>query len=147
MYIGQHTFKLKVDHPRSRSHLILRRVFDAKAGKYVCSFEAVLTTAEGKPIAHEPIEFSIVARDAPGYAPFGGGMPWMHGAKQSVMTGSDGVARADYPDQNVVTDIHQTYQIAARFGPDRCNSQYLPATSLTLEYYAVTPSGNKQVKR
>lgn len=143
MYIGQHTFKLKVDEPRIRSRLALSRVYDAKLEKYVCAFDARLTTMEGKPIAGKPIEFSIVARDAPGYAPFGGGTPWVHGAKQIVTTDAAGVARVTYPEQHAIANIHQTYQIAARFDPDHSDSQYLAATSLTIEYYAVTPSGHQ----
>lgn len=144
MYIGQHTFKLKVDQPRTRSRLTLSRVYDAKLGKYVCAFDALLTTIEGKPIEGKTIEFSIVARDAPGYAPFGGGMPWVHGAKQIVTTDAAGIARVSYPEQQAITNIHQTYQIAARFDPDHSDPQYLPSTSLTVEYYAVTPSAHTQ---
>jgi hypothetical protein len=143
MYIGQHTFRLKVDHPRPRSELKLARVFDAQAGKYICAFDATLSTAEGKPIAGKPIEFSRVARDAKGYEPFGGGRPWVDGAKTIATTDVNGVARVACPEQDGITDIHQTFQIAARFDPNRADAQYLPSTSLTVEYYAVTPTAER----
>jgi hypothetical protein len=138
MYVGSHTFKLQVLQPRPRSRLALSRVFDEKAGRYVCAFDATLTSEEGKPIANKPIEFSIVGRDKPGYEPFGGATPWVHGAKQTAKTDEHGIARVSYPEQAAITDIHQTFQIAARFDPDRADTKYLPATSLTIEYYAVT---------
>lgn len=144
MYIGQHTFKVKVDQPRSRSLLKLTRVFDEKAGKYICAFDATLTTADGTPIADRPIEFSVVARDAPGYEPFGGGTPWVHGAKQLVPTNEKGVARVEYPEQAQTTNIHQTYQIAARFDPDRTDAEFGPSTSLMVEYYAVTMTADRK---
>jgi hypothetical protein len=142
-YIGQHTFKLQVAEPRKRSRLVLKRVFDEKAGKYICAFDAVLTTLDGKPIANKPIEFSLVARGAPGYEEFGGAKPWEHGAKQTSKTDANGVARVEYRDQEKTTNIHQTYQIAARFDPERKDAEYAPATSLTVEYYALTPSKEK----
>jgi photosystem II stability/assembly factor-like uncharacterized protein len=141
MYIGQHTFKLQVVDPRPRSQLKLARVFDEKAQKYICAFDATLTTTDGNPISNKSIEFSIVARGAAGYEPFGGATPWVHGSKQTITTDATGVARAIYTDQSAVTDIHQTYQLAARFDPQREDPAYLPATSLTIEYYAVTPTG------
>ena len=141
MYIGQHTFKLQVVEPRPRTRLKLERTFDETARKYVCAFSATLTTTDGKPIAGKPIEFSVVARGAPGYEPFGGATPWVHGAKQTIKTDAHGVARASYPEQSAITDIHQTFQVAARFDPERQDPQYLAATSLTIEYYAVTPTG------
>jgi hypothetical protein len=139
MYIGRHTFKLKVLAPRPRSHLALARVFDEKADRYICAFDATLTTTDGKPIANKPIEFSIVARDASGYEAFGGATPWVHGAKQTVTTDARGVARVTYPEQAAITDVHQTFQAAARFDPAGVDKDFLPATSLTVEYYAVTP--------
>lgn len=139
MYIGRHTFKLQVLKPRPRSRLTLSRVFDEKAGRYVCAFDATLTTGDGKPIANKPIEFSIVARDAAGYEPFGGATPWVHGKKQAATTDERGVARVSYPEQAAIADIHQTFQVAARFDPDGADAEFLPATSLTVEYYAVTP--------
>jgi hypothetical protein len=147
MYIGQHTFRLKVDQPRDRSSLTLQRVFDARAGKYVGAFDATLTTSDGRPVSGKPIEFSIVARGAPGYSPFGGGTPWVQGAKRIVTTNADGAARATYPDQEAITDIQQTFQIAARFDPDRSDPQYLSSTSLTIEYYAVTPAEHEGLNR
>jgi hypothetical protein len=144
MYIGQHTFKLKVDHPRPRSRLKLARAFDQQAGKYINAFDATLTTAaNGKPIAGKPIEFSRVARGAKGYAEFGGATPWIDGAKTRATTDADGVARIAYPEDDAITDIHQSFQIAARFDPNREDAQYLPSTSLTIEYYAVTPTAAK----
>jgi hypothetical protein len=142
-YIGQHTFKLSVEEPRKRSRLVLRRVFDDKARKYICAFDAVLTTVNGKPIANKRVEFSLVARGAAGYEEFGGGKPWEHGARRTATTDANGVARLEYRDQEKTTDIHQTYQIAARFDPDHNDAEYSPATSLTVEYYAVTPTGEK----
>jgi hypothetical protein len=143
-YIGQHTFKLQVAEPRPRSQLKLTRAFDAKRQKYICAFDALLTTTDGKPIAGKAVEFSIVARDAAGYEPFGGAMPWVQGAKQTVTTDANGVARVSYPEQEAITDIHRTFQIAARFDPQREDAQYLPSTSLTIEYYAMTPTGKTQ---
>jgi hypothetical protein len=142
-YIGQHTFKVTVEQPRTRSKLALSRVFDEKAGKYICAFDATLTSEDGKPIANRPIEFSIVGRDQPGYEPFGGAMPWEHGSKKTATTDAKGVARVEYPDQQKVTSIHQTYQIAARFDPDRKDAEYAPATSLMVEYYAVTMTAER----
>ena len=37
MYIGQHTFKVKVDNPRKHTTLKLAHVFDEKAGQYICA--------------------------------------------------------------------------------------------------------------
>ena len=139
-YIGQHTFKLRVAEPRVRSSLALRRVFDPAAKRYVCAFDATLTTTDGKPVAGKPVEFAIVPRGAAGYEEFGGGKPWEHGAKQVVKTDANGVARVNYRDQETTTDIHQTYQVAARFDPERTDAEYLPATSYTIEYYALTPA-------
>jgi photosystem II stability/assembly factor-like uncharacterized protein len=141
MYIGQHTFKLQVIEPRPRSQLKLARAFDEKARKYICAFDATLTSGYGKPIADKPIEFSIVARGAPGYEEFGGATPWVHGAKQTIKTDANGLARVSYPEQSAITDIHQTFQVAARFDPQHDDPAYLPSTSLTIEYYAVTPTG------
>jgi hypothetical protein len=143
-YIGQHTFKLDVAEPRTRTRLVLKRVFDEKAQKYICAFDAVLTTTEGKPVPNRPIEFSIVARGGPGDEEFGGAKPWEHGSKQTVTTDANGVARAEYRDQEKTTNIHQTYQISARFDPERKDAEYSPATSLTVEYYALTPTKEKQ---
>lgn len=142
-YIGQHTFKLRVAEPRPRSQLLLKRVFDPAARKYICAFDAVLTTTDGKPIANKLVEFSIVARGAAGYEEFGGAKPWEHGAKQVIKTDANGVARANFREQEKTDNIHQTYQIAARFDPDRADADYLPSTSLTIEYYARTPTGEK----
>ena len=139
-YIGRHTFKLKVVEPRPRSQLKLARVYDEAAGKYICAFDGTLMTTDGKPIPDKPIEFSIVARGTPGYEPFGGATPWVYGSKQTIKTNAHGVARVTYSDQSAIQDIHQTYQIAARFDPDRHDPQYLPSTSLTIEYYAMTPT-------
>jgi hypothetical protein len=103
----------------------------------------MLTTVDGKPIASKLVEFSLVTRDAPGYEPFGGGKPWEHGAKQTAITDANGVARVEYRDQEKTSNIHQTYQAAARFDPERRDAEYSPATSLTVEYYALTPTGEK----
>ncbi len=45
-----------------------------------------------------------------------------------------------YRDQEATTDIHQTYQVGARFDPECTDAEYLPSTSLTIEYYALTPT-------
>jgi hypothetical protein len=141
-YIGQHTFRLKVAEPRTRTRLKLARVYDAKLNKYICAFDATLTTEKGEPIAGKPVEFSLVARDAAGYEPFGGGTPWVHGSKKVAKTNAEGVARVDYPEQQEITNIHQTFQVAARFDPERTDKVYQRATSLTIEYYAVTPDAS-----
>jgi hypothetical protein len=114
-------------------------VFDPAEHRYICAFEATLTNSDGKPVANQPVEFSIVARDAPGYEPFGGATPWVHGAKQVVKTDERGVARVDYPEQQKVTFVHQSYQICARFNPDHAVAGFVPSTSVVMEYYAVTP--------
>jgi hypothetical protein len=142
-YVGMHTFKLEVTEPRSRSRLELRRVFDPAAKRYVCAFDATLAGIDGKPIVGKSIEFSIVARGAPGYEELGGAKPWEHGAKQVVKTDANGVARVNYREQEKTDDIHQTYQVAARFDPERADADYLPSTSLTIEYYALTPTEEK----
>jgi hypothetical protein len=140
MYIGQHTFKFEVIKPLARTQLKLSRVFDPDAKKYICAFDAALTTTDGKPVAGKPIEFSIVGRDEPGYEPFGGAMPWVRGRKQVITTDDKGVARISFPEQAAITDIHRSFQVAARFDPERTDQNYQRSTSLTIEYYAVTPT-------
>jgi hypothetical protein len=137
-YIGEQIFKLDVQHAKQRTDLKLSRVYDESQRKYICAFDAVLTATDGKPIANKPVEISWVARGAAGYEPFGGATPWVHGDKQIAKTNDQGVARFDLRDQEKATSIHQTYQIAARFDPDRKDDQFLPSTSLMLEYYALT---------
>jgi hypothetical protein len=138
-YIGSHTFKLKVDQVKQRTKLTLSRVFDKDKGKYVCAFDAKLITSEGKPVAGKPIEFAIVGRGEAGYEEFGGSKPWEKGKRQVAKTDANGIARVVYPDQDAITDIHRTFQIAARFDPERQDGEFSPAASLTIEYYAVTP--------
>lgn len=138
-WIGEHTFRVHVDRPRQRTKLRLARVYDPAQRRYDCAFDATLTNGEGKPVAGQPVEFSIVARDAPGYEPFGGATPWVHGAKQIVKTDERGVARVEYPEQRKVTFVHQSYQICARFNADHAAAGFVPSTSVVMEYYAVTP--------
>ena len=141
MFIGAHSFKLQVDQVKQRTKLVLSRTFDAKKEKYVTSFEAKLATPDGKPVKGKQIEFSVVGRDDPGYEPFGGATPWVKGKRQTATTDENGVARVTYPEQTGITDIHRTFQIAARFDPERTDENFQPATSLSIEYYAVTPGG------
>jgi hypothetical protein len=63
----------------------------------------------------------------------------MRGQKKLATTDEHGVARVNFPEQQAITDIHRSFQIAARFDPDRKDEQYQRSTSLTIEYYAVTP--------
>ena len=95
---------------------------------------------DGKPVRGKAIEFSIVGRDEPGYEPFGGAMPWVRGHKEVVTTDDKGVARVSFPEQATITDIHRSFQIAVRFDPERTDEKYQRSTSLTIEYYAVTPT-------
>ncbi len=139
MNIGAHIFKLKVDHVKQRTTLKLTRVFDAAKGKYVCAYDATLLTPDGKPVSGKPVDISIAGRDEPGYEAFGGGTPWVGGKTQTVTTNAAGVARVSYPEQEGITDIHRSFQTGARFDPDRKDAEFQPATSLTVEYYAVTP--------
>src|SRR4051812_19711473 len=99
MYIGQHLFKLDVQHVKPRTKLALNRVYDDSLRKYICEFDATLTTTDGKPIAGKSVEFSYVARDAAGYEPFGGATPWVHGKKEVIATNEQGVARIKLRDQ------------------------------------------------
>jgi hypothetical protein len=145
-WIGQHVFKLKVLHPRQRTKLKLERVYSEAEKRYICAFTATLTTEQGKPVAGQPVEFSIVGRDEPGYEPFGGATPWVKGKKTVVKTDAHGVARVDYPEQAEVTNIHKSFQICARFNAEGETAGYVPATSMVMEYYAVTPRANEVAK-
>jgi hypothetical protein len=140
MFIGAHTFKLKVDQQKQRTNLTLSRTFDAKKDKYITAFEAKLMTTDGKTVQGKEIEFAIVGRDEPGYEPFGGSTPWVKGKRQTAKTDENGIARIAYPEQAGITAIHRTFQIAARFDPERKDDELHPSTSLVIEYYAMTPN-------
>ena len=60
----------------------------------------------------------------------------MRGKRQIVKTKADGVARVEYPDQSGITEIHRTFQVAARFDPEQKDETFQSATSLVVEYYA-----------
>ena len=143
MWIGQHTFKLEMLNPKMRTKLRLGRVKDEAKRKYIPAFTATLTTEDGKPVAGKPIEFSIAGRYEAGYANFGGGTPWVGGKTTTATTNENGVARVDYPEQQKITDIHKSFQLCARFDPERKDGEHLPATTIVWEYYAVTPVGGE----
>lgn len=138
-WIGEHTFRLQIEHPRQRTKLRLGRVFDEAKRQYVCAFDATLTTEDGKAVANQPVEFSIVGRDEPGYEAFGGAKPWEKGKKQVVTTNERGVARVEYPEQDKITSVHKTFQVCARFNAEGKVEGFVPAVSVVMEYYAMTP--------
>jgi hypothetical protein len=140
-WIGQHVFTLKVLQPRRRTRLRLERFYDAAQKRYICAFTATLTDSDGKPVANQPVEFSVVGRDEPGYEPFGGATPWVKGKITRGETDEKGVARVDYPEQQKVESVHKSFQVCARFNPDQKIAGFVPSTSMVMEYYAVTPQG------
>ena len=136
MWIGRHVFRLDVLHPRKRTTLTIARVFDEEQNRYRNAFTATLATQDGKPVVGKSIEFSIVGRDSPGYAPYGGGTPWVHGRKTIAVTDASGTARVDYPEQDEITETTKSFQVCARFDPEHNDPDYIASTSVVMEYYA-----------
>ena len=139
MWIGQHTFKLEVLNPKPRTKMSLSRVKDKNANHYINAFTATLTTQDGKPVAGKPVEFSITTKGDAGYdGGFGRSKPWMSGRTSVATTDENGVARADYPEHDKITDPHKSFQICARFDPQRTDRHYIGSTTVVLHHYALT---------
>src|SRR3712207_8605505 len=62
----------------------------------------------------KPVEFSVVARGAPGYEEFGGAQPWEQGAKQVVKTDTNGVRSEEH-----TSELQSRQYLVCRLLPEK----------------------------
>jgi hypothetical protein len=145
-YISVHTFKVEVRRRTRRPRLWVEREYSEAQRRYLNVFRVSLGV-DGTPLADQEIEVWCVEREQPGYDPWNK-VPLAErmaagGTLYRLRTGIDGTARLNLSHLDDLSGrplpyepIHHSYQLVARFNPDRSSPDFQPACLPQLEFYA-----------
>lgn len=138
-YVMIHFFGIEVLRKTKNTRLDLVREFDEGKSRWRNTYDLRLT-CEGQPLAGQEIEFWYVENGKPGYDSFGkvplNDRMKVGGEIIRIRTGADGIAHVVIPRLDVITNIHQSVQMVARFNMDRREPYYKPAQTPQFEFYS-----------
>jgi hypothetical protein len=138
-YVSVHLFRLKTLRKTRDTHIQVERTFDETKKCWRNSYTITLTS-NGVGLPDKEVEFWYVERGKPGYdsynkQPLEERMK-MGGTLLKVRTERNGNATVDLPHLNAIESIHHSYQLVARFNPNRTDPDFKPAQTAQLEFYA-----------
>jgi len=137
--INLHLFTVVARRKTQATVLWVERDFDESAKCWKNAYTLTLTCG-GAPLAGKDVECWYAVRYQPGYDSYNKS-PLPERMRQggrllTACTDANGIAHVSLPEFDVVEDIHLSYQLVARFNPDRTDPDYQPAQSLQFELYA-----------
>ncbi|MBI3919855.1 MAG: hypothetical protein HY318_00455 [Armatimonadetes bacterium] len=139
-YLNIHLFRVAAQRRARECRILVDRDFDETENVYKNAYTMTLL-CDGSPLPGRELEFWYAPQGDPGYdqegvRPLEARMK-VGGTTLKVVTDAKGLARVSVPEMDNMTDRHAHYLVIAGFNADGRDSEYKPAQTPQLLFYAL----------